>query len=204
MRERDPFDEFLLHCASDMEPLGRLPRTPESLQPLLCAECQETLQHNHRYCPNCGTAVQVPTSEENPYGLPRQERGRLFEVTVLGISPDVSNSGESHEVPDEEPEDSGRWTEVRLRLANRTGERLCVSLTFAQSALVDTTGRQSCPLPRDDGDADGLFDDWFYLYPHAWVEGTLLFPETGAPVVHLYVSCQPQDRDEELFHFTLR
>ena len=206
MRERDPFDEFLRHCTSDMEPLGRLPRTPESLQPIHCADCGEELAPHNRYCSNCGGPVMLPERDENPYELPRREIGTCFEVTILGINQDVTHSGEARNEFDPDSEAEGmRWTEVRLRIANRSGERLCLSLTFAQSALIDGTGRQYLAMgPDDEEESEGTLDGWFYLYPKAWVEGTLLFPEVPAQLAHCYLSCQPQDREEELFHFTLR
>jgi len=202
-REHDAFDEFLLHCSSEMEQAGRLPRTPEPWMPVHCAECNEELKAHYRYCSNCGASVALPGGDDNPYQLPRREVGRAFEVTLLGISQDVSSSSEAQDDDDLGGEDL-KLTVIRLRIRNRTRERLCFSLTFAPSALIDATGRQHLPIVREEGDPDGMFDGWLYLYPETWVEGTLVFSEAGVPLQQIYISCQPQDREEDLFQFPLR
>lgn len=200
----DPFDEFLLHCSSEQEEAGRLPRTPEAWQPLICPDCQEEIKAHFRFCSNCGAAVTQPDGEGNPYDLPRRERGRLFEVTLVGISQDVISNGESRDDEDDEGDTETRLTVAHLRIRNRTSERLCLSLTFAPSVLIDLTSQQHLPVLREEGDLDSMFDGWFYLYPGTWVEGTLVFPDPGVPLQQIYISCQPQDREEDLFHFPLR
>lgn len=206
--DRDHFDEFLIHCASDMEPTGALPPSPEHWQPLHCEQCGTELKAASRYCMNCGTPVFLDDGDENLYGVPLKETRQLFEVTLVGISLDVTDSGsEGEEEPwadsgDEEAE-AAPATLVRLRIQNRTAQRLCLSLTFGGSALIDRAGQQYLPEMRAEDDPDGWSDGWFYLYPGSWVEGTLRFAVPPGELAHLYVSCQPQDREEELFHFPL-
>ncbi|HYE79669.1 MAG TPA: hypothetical protein VEI97_16910 [bacterium] len=204
--QRDQFDELLLHCTSDPEALDRAPRTPAEAA-RICRNCGEDLKHNFRFCSNCSLPTFDLDEEENPYSLPIRQRGQHFEVTILGIEQDVTDGeAQASDLSDGDDHSPRRGTEVRLRITNLGEERLCVSLTFAQSALVDITGRQYFPQPRDrdDHESGANLDRWFYLYPRAHVEGTLHFPDIPAALWHCYLSAQPQDREEDLFHFTLR
>ena len=221
MPERDQFDDFLLHCASDFEVHDRLPKTPETFEPVHCSECGTEVLAAFRFCSNCGVPNRANDNASSLYRLPVRQIGQLFEVTITAITHD-SNTGEESlgkdstsefeqsyrhsDAVDEEDENEAEVPaiEVGLRITNRTDHRIAVSLTFAQSVLVDATGRQLLPLEREENDPDGFLERWFYLYPKAFVDGSLLFPEATSFIRQCYISCQPQDREEELFQFVLR
>ena len=96
------------------------------------------------------------------------------------------------------------YTKLAVKIENLTEERLHLSLTFVDSVLINSRGRQFCPVDNDDIDIPKLFESWFYVYPHAYREGIMVFPEIADRIKSVYICCNAQNaEEEELFHFVI-
>ena len=194
METTDPFDEILMRCIKDKEEEvhGKASESvikhPELIR---CHHCSEVLSPNFRYCPNCGEPTADMSGGDTDDFIPISMQKRTFRITVLDIDADFRIEGEY-------------FTKVKLRIENLTDDRIHLSLTFVDSVVVDAGGRQLNPVDGDASEFPGVFDPWFYIYPRAYREGLMVFPEIHEKIKSLYICCNPQNaEEEELFHFKL-
>jgi hypothetical protein len=188
---KDPFDSLIkrLRDADEREFAER----PKSDAPLICRQCHGDLVPEGRFCPYCGEKLE--SEEELDFFLPGAPTltKRLFRVTLL-------------ELEDDSIYDEMHFTRVYLRVKNLTRKRLNLSLTYADSVIIDNTGRQYSSLLKEDipeGWDMELFDNWFFIYPGAHREGNLLFRAVMNPIRNVILSATPQDNEEELFIFRM-
>lgn len=188
MEGKDPFDSLIkrLNEADEREFVERPTR------PLICRECHADLVPEGRFCAYCG---QKTEEQEIDIFLPDAPiiTKRLFQVTLLELENDALYE-EMH------------LTRVYLRVKNLSRKRLNLSLTYADSVIIDTTGRQYSSMLKEDipeGWDMELFDNWFFIYPGAHREGNLLFRAVHNPIRNVIISATPQDNEEELFIFRM-
>ena len=188
MEGKDPFEGLIkrLNEADEREFVERPTR------PLICRQCNAELVPEGRFCAYCG---QKTEEQEIDIFLPDAPviTKRLFQVTLLELENDALYE-EMH------------LTRVYLRVKNLSRKRLNLSLTYADSVIIDTTGRQYSSMLKEDipeGWDMELFDNWFFIYPGAHREGNLLFRAVHNPIRNVIISATPQDNEEELFIFRM-
>jgi len=194
METKDPFDEILMRCLKEKEEEIR-GKASESITKhsalVRCHHCSEVISPNFRYCPNCGEPTADMTSGVLKDFIPVSMQKKTFRITILDIDPEFRIEGEY-------------FTKVKLRIENLTDERIHLSLTFVDSVMIDTSGRQLNPVDGDASEFPGVFDPWFYIYPRAYREGLMVFPEIQDKLKSIYICCNPQNaEEEELFHFEI-
>jgi hypothetical protein len=166
---------------------------PQGKAPRICRSCHANLVPEGRFCPFCGEKCET---EENLefflHDVPTLTK-RLFQVALIELEEDALCE-EMH------------LTRVYLRIKNLSRKRLNLSLTYADSVIIDKTGRQYSSLLKEDipeGWDLELFDNWFFIYPGAHREGNLLFRPVKNPIRNVIISATPQDNEEELFIFKM-
>lgn len=194
MDNKDPFDELLMHCLDDGK--TRVAESKTAKDKVIgtivnCGYCNEVISINYRYCPNCGAATAEKSNENSSGFTPMVQQKKAFKVTLLDVDRDFSFNGEY-------------LTRVRVRIQNLTETRLHLSLTCVDSVIINTSGQQFGTLDSDDVDLPELIENWFYIYPHAFREGILLFPEISERIKSVYICCNPQNTEnEEVFLFDI-
>ncbi len=194
MEKKDPFDELLMHCLDDGKTRVYDNKTAEDKVTgniVNCGYCNEVINVNYRYCPNCGAAtVEKSNDSDNGFSAIVQQK-KAIRATLLDVDRDFHFNGEY-------------FTKVRVRIENLTEERLHRSLTCVDSVIINTSGRQFGTIDSDDVDILEMFESWFYLYPHAFREGVIIFPEISERIKSIYICCNPQNsEEEELFLFAI-
>jgi hypothetical protein len=194
MKKKDPFDELLMRCLEDGQAQTSDKKTAGELKTgslVNCLTCNEVILMNYRYCPNCGEPT-VDLSGDSKTGFnPLIMKKKLFRVTISDLDRDFCFNGQY-------------FTRLNLKIENLTEDRLHVSLTFVDSVIISINGRQYSPLDSEDVDIPKMFESWFYIYPHAHRDGIMIFPEIPERIKSVYISCNPQNaEEEELFHFVI-
>jgi RNA polymerase subunit RPABC4/transcription elongation factor Spt4 len=194
MDKKDPFDELLMHCLDDgktrvYDSKAAEGKTTGNL--VNCSYCNEVINVNYRYCPNCGAATVEKSSESTNGFVSIIQQKKAFKVALLDIDRDFNLNGEY-------------FTKLRIRIENLTEERLHLSLVCVDSVIINAAGRQFGPVDSEDIDIPEMFESWFYLYPHAYREGVMVFPEIPERIKNIYICCNPQNtEEEELFMFAV-
>ena len=188
MEGKDPFDSLIrrLNEADEREFAERPAR------PSICRQCHADLVPQGRFCPYCGNKCEVDELDFFLTDAPNITK-RLFQVTLLELENDALF-------------DEMHLTRVYLRVKNLSRKRLNLSLTYADSVIIDDTGRQYSSMLKEDipeGWDMELFDNWFFIYPGAHREGNLLFRAVINPIRNVIISATPQDNEEELFIFRM-
>jgi len=194
MENKDPFDEILMRCLSDKDETPNEKASSGVIKRsdlINCHNCNELIFQNFRYCPNCGEQTSDMSGETERNFIPVIMQKKYFRVTLLDVDPDFRINGEY-------------YTKVKLRIENLTEMRLHLSLTYVDSVIVDMAGKQLNPVDGEESELPGVFDPWFYIYPRAYREGILIFPEIHEKIKSIYICCNPQNADEEeLFCFAI-
>ena len=161
MDKKDPFDELLMHCLDDgktrvYDSKAAEGKTTGNL--VNCSYCNEVINVNYRYCPNCGAATVEKSSESTNGFVSIIQQKKAFKVALLDVDRDFNLNGEY-------------FTKLRIRIENLTEERLHLSLVCVDSVIINAAGRQFGPVDSEDIDIPEMFESWFYLYPHAYRDG---------------------------------
>ena len=191
MEGKDPFDGLIkrLEQADEREFVER----PRGTKPRSCRSCHAELVPEGHYCAFCGEkCIEEEELDFFIHNAPTLTK-KLFQVALLELEEDAVFE-ELH------------FTRVYLRIKNLTRKRLNLSLTYADSVIIDKTGRQYSSLLKEDipeGWDLELFDNWFFIYPGAHREGNLIFRPVIKPIRNVIISSTPQDNEEELFIFKM-
>lgn len=194
MENKDLFEEILMRCLDDennqtVEKKASEKSTNYNL--VQCNNCSELIHLNYRYCPNCGEPTVEKSGDSTRNFTPLIMQKKTFRVTLCELDRDFSINGEY-------------FTKLRLKIENLTDDRLHLSLTFVDSAIINTSGRQFGPVDAEEIMVPDMFESWFYVYPRAFREGVMVFPEITERIKSVYICCNPQNTDEEeLFHFMI-
>jgi RNA polymerase subunit RPABC4/transcription elongation factor Spt4 len=187
---KDPFDSLIRRLGEADE---REFQESSTEKPLICRQCHADVVLEGRFCPYCGEKRQ----EEEDFDFFLQDAQsitkRLFQVSLIELEADAIF-------------EDMHFTRVYLRTKNLSRKRLNLSLTYADSVIIDNTGRQYSSLLKEDipeGWDLELFDNWFFIYPGAHREGNLLFRAVHNPIRNVIISATPQDNEEELFIFRM-
>ncbi len=191
--ERDPFDLFLEHCASEYDSASGLGKEgAREIAEDICPTCHDNVDPGSRFCRHCGTMQEVPDSVSGTF-KPRTLIKRTLGVTLVAIERGFEIDGRY-------------FTKAHIKIRNLSGRRAHISLTYVDSVLIDLTGRQYSPLDLDElpGElGDAMFPTWFYIYPDAYREGILLFRDATAPLQKAIVCAMHQENEDEMFTFEL-
>jgi hypothetical protein len=191
--ERDQYDLFLERIAKEVDVVKAYGKDGmREVTEEICSNCMCRVPSGSRHCPSCGAFRIVPEGKNDTF-KPKTIFRTNVAVTLLGVDTGVEIEGRN-------------YIRIHLKIRNLTRKRVHVSLTYADSVLIDVTGRQYSTVESDEFVEDPkepVFPTWFYIYPDAFKDGVLLYRESSLPFDRAIICAMFQENEDEIFVFEL-